>query len=214
VPELSAEPAGVRRPEILLVVEILGGGGFRREWVLPVDRDEFEFGEVAVAVPAAATATFKVCRSNSAEEDSPTRLAKEEVEEEEFWREMAVVGVDGPFAGYSWGWDEGEEEELWVCCVGWRECGCAAFPLTRRLVAVVVVVVALLLCDVVKGLVESAVTNVSSQLLMSFSLAMCIFALVPLAWLGIAPSTIMYPFGSTEVVRDDDGGPARFMLAG
>lgn len=211
MPELSAEPAGVRRPEILLVVEILGGG-FRREWVLPVDRDEFEFGEVAVAVPAAATATFKVCRSNSAEEDSPTRLAKEEVEEEEFCREMAVVGVDGPFAGYSWWWDE-EEEELWVCCVGWCECGCAAFPLTRRLVAVVVVVV--VLCDVVEGLVESAVTNVLSQLLMSFSLAMCIFALVPLAWLGIAPSTIMYPFGSTEVVRDDDdGGPARFMLAG
>lgn len=211
MPELSAEPAGVRRPEILFVVEILGGG-FRREWVLPVDRDEFEFGEVAVAVPAAATATFKVCRSNSAEEDSPTRLAKEEVEEEEFWREMAVVGVDGPFAGYSWWWDE-EEEELWVCCVGWCECGCAAFPLTRRLVAVVVVVV--VLCDVVEGLVESAVTNVLSQLLMSFSFAMCIFALVPLAWLGIAPSTIMYPFGSTEVVRDDDdGGPARFMLAG
>ena len=100
MPELSAEPAGVRRPEILVVVEILGGG-FLREWILPVDRDELEFGEVAVAAPAAATATFKVCRSNSAEEDSPTRLAKEEVEEEEFWREMAVVGVDGPFAGYS-----------------------------------------------------------------------------------------------------------------
>jgi len=48
VPELSAEPAGVRRPEILLVVEILGGG-FLREWALPVDRDEFESGEVAVA---------------------------------------------------------------------------------------------------------------------------------------------------------------------
>lgn len=52
MPELSAEPAGVRRPEILLVVEILGGG-FLREWALPVDRDEFESGEVAVAGLAA-----------------------------------------------------------------------------------------------------------------------------------------------------------------
>jgi len=43
----------VRRPEILLVVEILGGGPLR-EWALPVDRDEFESGEVAVAGLAAA----------------------------------------------------------------------------------------------------------------------------------------------------------------
>ena len=45
----------------------------------------------------------------------------------------------------------------------------------------------------------------------------CTFALVPLAWLGMAPSTIIYPFGGTEVVRADGGGgggPARFMLAG
>ena len=42
----------MRRPEILLVVEILGGG-FLREWALPVGRDEFESGEEAVAGLAA-----------------------------------------------------------------------------------------------------------------------------------------------------------------
>ena len=87
----------MRGLEILSAPEILGAG-FLREWVLPVDRgiSKSELGEAAVAVPAAPTATFKVCRSNLAEEDSPTRFAMEEVEKAEFWKEIiALVGVDG-----------------------------------------------------------------------------------------------------------------------
>jgi len=43
--------------------------------------------------------------------------------------------------------------------VVWFMCGCVGFPLTRRLV----VMVAVGLGDVVKGLVESAVENLLSQ---------------------------------------------------
>jgi len=71
-------------------------GGFLLEWVLPVDRNKSKLGEAAVAVPAAAAATLNVSLRNLVEEDWPTRLAKGGIEEEGFWREIALVGC--PFA--------------------------------------------------------------------------------------------------------------------
>jgi hypothetical protein len=42
------------------------------------------------------TVPFRVWRRSSAD-DSPAGVMEEAVEEEEFWRDMAVVGVEGPF---------------------------------------------------------------------------------------------------------------------
>lgn len=39
-----------------------------------------------------------VCRRSSAE-DSPGGATDDAVEDEEFWRDMAVVGCEGPFVG-------------------------------------------------------------------------------------------------------------------